>query len=70
MKVEGKLVRVDLGGGGWAVETRKGRVELYGDVPADLVGTDVVVTGDPVEAFSTAMAGDRAIEVRGIRAAR
>jgi hypothetical protein len=67
-KVTGELVRVDLGAGGWIVKTRRGDVELFGDVPASLAGEQVEVTGSAVEGFGTVMSGaSRALEVQHIK---
>lgn len=66
----GVLRRVDLGSGGWALDTGSGsRVLLTGDVPAALAGRSVVVEGAPAGAFGFLMTGDPTVEVRSIRAA-
>ena len=70
MKLVGKLVKVDLGGGGWALETSDGRrFELAGKVPADLEGEEVRVEGRTVEAAGFLMTGDPTLDVKRVEKA-
>jgi hypothetical protein len=67
--VKGKLVRADLGGGGWVLEADDGkRYQLAGDVPKELAGRRVEVRGKPVESFGFLMTGDATLEVERITA--
>ncbi|MBT3222739.1 MAG: hypothetical protein HN348_26995 [Proteobacteria bacterium] len=70
MKFKGTLRHVDLGPGQWVLETDDGRkMPLYGDVPDNLAGKRVRVTGDEVQAMGFAMTGGSAgIEVHKIKA--
>ena len=62
----GTLVRRVLGGRTtWSLQGDR-PVELRGDVPADLEGQRVVVTGTPAPAFGFGMAGD-VVQVERIR---
>lgn len=65
----GTLKRVDLGPGAWMLETADGeQLTLFGDVPADLKGRKVEVTGRPLrDGASFAMAGPM-VEVARVRA--
>jgi len=67
--VKGKLVRSDLGGGGWVLEADDGkRYQLAGDVPKGLDGRRVEVRGKSVESFGFLMTGDPTLEVERITA--
>jgi hypothetical protein len=67
--VKGKLVRVDLGGGGWILEGDDGkRYQLAGDVPKELAGRRVDVRGKAVESYGFVMTGDPTLEVEKITA--
>lgn len=64
MSWKGRLVRVDLGAGAWALETAAGRVMLFGAVPAHLAGEQVVVHGAELEdGASFSMTGDTMVQV-------
>ena len=69
MSWEGKLVRVDLGTGGWVLETRDGKIALFGDVDSSLAGRRVVVEGTEMDGASAMMVGDTIVQVDEIRAA-
>jgi len=70
MSWTGKLVRVDLGTGGWVLETRDGKkIALFGDVDAALAGTQVEVQGTKLEGSSFMMTGDAMVQVDRIRKA-
>ena len=67
--MKGKLVRADLGGGGWVLEADDGkRYQLSGEVPKELDGRRVEVRGKPVESFGFLMAADATLEVERITA--
>ena len=67
--MKGKLVRSDLGGGGWVLEADDGkRYQLAGDVPKELAGRRVEVRGKSVESFGFLMTGDPTLEVERITA--
>ena len=69
MKLHGVLRHADLGTGVWVLETGEGeRITLYGEVPRELDGKDVVVQGNTVDAMGIGMVSDRAFEVSSIRA--
>lgn len=66
----GKLVRVDMGTGGWVLETKDGdKIALFGDVPVALAGRQVVVAGNEVDGAGFVMVGNRIVEIETIRAA-
>lgn len=67
MNWRGKLVRVDLGAGAWALEADGRRIMLFGDVPAHLAGEVVDVHGRELEdGASFSMTGDTMVEVQRI----
>jgi hypothetical protein len=67
--VKGKLVKADLGGGGWVLEADDGkRYQLAGDVPKELAGRRVEVRGKAAESFGFLMTGDPTLEVERITA--
>ena len=67
--MKGKLVRADLGGGGWVLEADDGkRYQLAGNVPKELDGRRVEVRGKSVESFGFLMTGDPTLEVERITA--
>jgi hypothetical protein len=69
MTLHGKLTRVDLGTGGWVLETKEGeKIALFGDVPASLADCRVVVQGKEIEGSSFMMTGDKMVEVSTIKA--
>jgi hypothetical protein len=69
MILQGTVRRVDLGTGGWVLETGGRRLLLVGDVPAGLDGKKVEVQGREVrDAMSLHMTGDGMLEVAKIRA--
>ncbi|MCB9688547.1 MAG: hypothetical protein H6735_26150 [Alphaproteobacteria bacterium] len=65
----GTLKRVDLGAGAWMLETGDGeKLTLFGDVPAELKGRKVEVTGREIrDGASFVMAGPM-VEVARVRA--
>ena len=68
MSWTGKLVRVDLGTGGWALETRDGKkIALFGDVDASLAGSQVEVHGTELEGSSFLMTGGSLVQVDRIK---
>ena len=70
MTYSGTLKRVDLGAGGWVLETKSGeRIALFGDVPAALEGRAVEVQGKEVDGASFLMTGDKMVEVSRVRQA-
>ena len=67
--MKGKLVKADLGGGGWVLEADDGkRYQLAGDVPKELAGRRVEVRGKATESFGFLMTGDPTLEVERITA--
>lgn len=66
MTWKGKLVRVDLGTGGWVLETKSGKIALFGDVPSALAGRTVEVKGTELDGASAMMVGDKMVEVEQI----
>jgi hypothetical protein len=66
MTWKGKLVRVDLGTGGWVLETSSGKIALYGDVPSTLAGCTVEVKGKEMDGAGFMMVGDKMVEVEQI----
>jgi hypothetical protein len=68
MTWNGKLKRVDLGTGGWVLETDDGqRVTLFGDIPAALENRNVEVQGREMPGgVSFLMTGDKMIQVSRI----
>lgn len=70
MMYTGKLVRVDLGTGGWVLETKEGdKIALFGDVPPRLANTQVVVQGRTLEGSSFLMTGEKMLEVSSVKEA-
>jgi hypothetical protein len=70
MSWTGRLVRIDLGTGGWVLETRDGKkIALFGDVDAALDGSQVEVQGTKLEGSSFMMTGDTMVQVDRIRRA-
>lgn len=68
MTVTGTLKRLDLGTGGWALETGKEKLVLMGDVPADLAGKKVEVTGRELTDGASFLMAGKMFEVASIRA--
>ena len=69
MKWKGRVQRLDLGSGGWALLTQTGETfELKGDIPEQLVGKEVRVEGRRVQVMGFLMTGNDSIEVTSIRA--
>ncbi|MCB9676001.1 MAG: hypothetical protein H6737_12835 [Alphaproteobacteria bacterium] len=68
MTLKGTLKYVDLGPGQWVLETRKGKVSLFGDIDTALDGREVEVEGDAVDGMSASMVGGSAVSVRSVRA--
>lgn len=70
MKIKGKLVKIDMGTGGWALETKDGdKIALFGDVDASLADRQVEVDGQELEGASFTMVGNRMVQVTAVRAA-
>lgn len=70
MSWTGKLVKVDLGTGGWALETRDGKkIALFGDVDGSLAGSQVEVQGTELDGSSFLMTGDKMVQVDRIKKA-
>ena len=70
MSWNGTLEFVDMGTGQWVLQTDSGeKISLYGQVPEDLSGQRVRVSGNAVEAHGFAMVGNRGIEVDKIEKA-
>jgi hypothetical protein len=70
MSWTGTLEFVDLGTGQWVLNTDKGdKISLYGDVPKNLTGQRVQVSGKSVDAHGFAMVGAAGIEVSGVQKA-
>lgn len=68
--IVGRLERVDLGAGGFALSTRDdGRFLLVGAVPSEWVGRLVRVRGRASQAAGFLMTGDPSIEVASIELA-
>lgn len=64
----GVIEEVDLGGGGFALRRPDGgRVLLIGELPPELVGQEVEVQGEQVEAFGFLMTGDPTLQVHKVR---
>ena len=66
--MEGKLTKLDLGPGVWVLEADKEYV-LIGEIPENLLGQQVRVTGQEVESMGLAMVGKASYEVQTIEAA-
>ncbi|MEQ1564897.1 MAG: hypothetical protein ABMA64_04610 [Myxococcota bacterium] len=66
MSWTGKLVRVDLGTGGWVLETKDGRVALFGEIDDGLAEQRVVVHGTELDGVSCLMVGDRMVQVERV----
>ena len=63
-RFKGVIEELDLGAGGLALRTPGGaRYLLYGEVPADFVGREVLIEGEIVESAGFLMTGDPAIQV-------
>jgi len=70
MKWTGKLAHHDLGTGAWVLTLSGGdRLALYGDVPRELDGKQVVVEGDEMEGMGIGMVADRMVQVRSVKSA-
>jgi hypothetical protein len=66
---KGKLVRTDIGTGGWVLETKGEKIALYGDVPSRLAGCTVEVHGKELDGAGFMMVGSKMVEVEQIREA-
>ena len=65
----GTLTRVDVGTGAWRLVTSDGRtLGLYGKVPPELDGQQVVVRGDVLDGAGIGMVGDLLVQVRSVSA--
>ena len=65
--MKGKLVRADLGAGGWILEADDGkRYQLAGDVPKELANRRVEVRGKPASSYGFVMTDDPTLEVEKI----
>jgi hypothetical protein len=67
MTLRGRLEHRDLGTGVWVLHTSEGKVALYGKVPRELDGKQVVVTGEAIEGMGIGMTGDTMVQVEGVR---
>ena len=68
MKFTGKIERIDLGSGGWALVGDDGsRHALIGEVSPQFDGQKVEVEGDEAEGGGFMMTGDPAVIVSKIR---
>lgn len=68
MKLTGRVERVDLGSGGWALVGDDGsRHALVGQIPAEYAGQKVEVEGDEAEGGGFLMTGDPAVIVTKIK---
>ena len=69
-KYKGKLVRVDLGSGGWRLEGKDGQpFDLHGEIPPELEGKMVEVEGEEAQSFGFMMGG-ASIDVHKIKAVK
>jgi hypothetical protein len=67
MNWTGKLEFRDLGTGAWLLHTSSGKtLNLYGEVPRNLHGRTVRVTGKTLEGMGIGMVGDAAVEVSSV----
>jgi len=68
--MRGRLQWVDLGSGGWVLETEaSARFALMGEIPSGLTGQRVEVRGTVLDdAMGIAMTGDPVLMVEAIRA--
>ncbi len=69
MTWRGRLERRDLGTGVWVLHTTDGTVALYGDVPGELDGKAVEVTGQAVDGMGIGMTGDAMVQVDRVKPA-
>lgn len=60
---QGTLRRLDLGTGGWALESGGERYVLVGDVPAELAGRAVRVTGRALPDGASFLMAGKLVEV-------
>ena len=67
MSEKGTLKFVDIGPGQWVLDTKRGKVSLFGEIDPALDGREVVVEGDDVEGMSNSMTGGRAMTIRSVR---
>jgi hypothetical protein len=68
VKLIGRVERLDLGAGGWALVGDDGsRHALIGDVPPQYAGQKVEVEGDEAEGGGYLMTGDPAVIVSKIK---
>ncbi len=67
MTLRGRLEHRDLGTGVWVLHTAEVKVALYGKVPRELDGKQVVVTGEAIEGMGIGMTGDTMVQVEGVR---
>ena len=67
MRIVGKLVRMDNGGGSWTLRSPGGDRVLRGEVPGGLAGQQVVVEGEPDEDLGGENSGP-VLLVRSVRA--
>lgn len=68
MSKKGTLTFVDIGPGQWVLNTKRGKVSLYGEIDPALEGREVEVEGDDVEGMSNTMTGGRGMTIRSVRA--
>ena len=67
MNWTGTLEHRDLGTGTWVLHVKGGKtLNLYGQVPAELNGQVVTVTGKSVQGMGLGMVGDAMVEVSSV----
>jgi len=67
MSWTGTLERADFGPGGWVLRTKGGeQIALQGEVPKNLEGKAVRVTGKAVEAHGFLMVGSKTVAVERV----
>jgi hypothetical protein len=66
MTYEGRLEHKDLGTGVWVLHTGTKTVALYGSIPMDLNGQQVVVEGEPIDGMGIGMVGDAMVQVENV----
>ena len=65
----GILIRIDMGAGGWQLQTANGIFNLFGPIPTELANKKVVVQGKPTESMGFLMNNQPAIEVHSVKPA-
>ena len=68
MKISGKLIKDDMGSGGWVLKTPDGKkVSLYGDINEAWANKAVTVEGEEGSGFG--MAGTTSLRINSIKKA-